>query len=243
MAQLIGFNSGFPGGATAPHVPGFQFWATRRLPSMHGIGSALGGADTNLGGLATGIMRVDMASNAADQMVGKTARVQIANFDETFEFRTGVNPVAPGNVAVTIVTGDTATQVATALAAEIDSQLGLVMGAQAGFASSSVVQAVFVATTDPAFVPVMRLTLNTPGVPAGFEVVTQAVRGNYGDMLLRRAWKAFVSPGLGGGTGWVNWADADARNLTLGVLPVRGFFPRWVGPLTIYPSADDVAGG
>lgn len=181
MAQLIAFQG-------MPHVPAFQFWATRglaRIPGFSGVGNTLAGGIR--------IYFVTCVANTAHAIVGKTVTIQIGGETVTFFFNDGSGVTPPGDEEVTVVNGDTAAQCATALAAAIEAfaLAAFPQGLAAGAGSGPLAAQVSIGSGDPS-IPL----LVTTGGAAPALAVTNNNGSPYGDALLHRAWRVFSYNGV-----------------------------------------------
>jgi hypothetical protein len=196
MAQLISFDDPLRSGNRMPCVPGFQFWATRN--------SAIG--RSGLGNQPVFPKPMVFSEGWTIQAIANTAHaanhktVRVSPFDpltngetKTFEL-TDDGTHTGSNIPVAITNGDTAAQVATALAAAI----------QAFFSSDFTEAFVAVAIGSTAQLEALDYSLRlyvTTGLAAGGVapplVATQQGGVMYGQGLLARAWASFVYTGYG----------------------------------------------
>lgn len=197
MAQLIAFF-GAPGSAGMPHIPGFQFWATRGLTGTTLVTQPAAAFKPPSSGVSGGFRFsfVNCLANTAHAMVGKTVTVIVAETTSvTFFFNDGSGVTPGGDVEVTIVNGDTAAQCATALQNTINTwasanmPLALFAGPATAFGLGTSISVI--GTLDPS----IPLRLETGGVlPVLLAAGNNAAP--YGDALLHRAWRTFVYQGI-----------------------------------------------
>jgi hypothetical protein len=192
MAQLIAFF-GTPGSPGMPHVPGFQFWATRGLNNTTFAPQPAPAFKPPSSMEGFRFVFVIAVANTAHAIVGALVTLTIAETTVvTFEFTE--TTAAPGNIAVVVSNGDTAAQCATALINAINTwatanmplALAAAPATEFGFGTDTVA----ILTLDPS-IPILVATSGPPVLAR-----TGSNAAPYGDALLHRAWRTFVYQGV-----------------------------------------------
>lgn len=205
MAQLISFNN--PPNFPMPHVPAFQFWATRTV-AIQRAGAELGvqPAFPQPQTFAQQWLIVCIA-NTAHAANHKTVTITpfgpTGTVTATFELTESTH--SGSNIPVTIANGDSANAVATALGTAIGSWI--TSHYPTAFTAFVELGAdVAISALDPGFRLFVTAGFAAGGVAPPLATFVQGGR-MYGDGLLARAWAAFVYTGYTG-TGSTTFVDA-----------------------------------